>query len=283
MRLALFILPLVVSQAFAVRPNVIYGDDDRRDYYAVESRAVQSASEATVALMRAATLTDKGLTTEIASQPYGSGMGLCPTERFYEQETAAFCSGFLVAPDTIVTAGHCIRSQDACDSTRFVFGFRLEVPGAQPRAIPSEHVFRCRRLVHTVSNSDGEDFAVVKLDRTVDFVKPLAVRASGRPAVGDALTVMGHPAGLPLKVAGGATVRAVRDQFLVANLDTYGGNSGSVVFNSVTGLVEGVLVRGEMDFRYQNGCRTSNVCANGACRGEDVTLFERVLPYLSGN
>ena len=73
----------------------------------------------------------------------------------------------------------------------------------------------------------------------------------------------------------------VKDQFLVANLDTYGGNSGSAVFNATDGKIEGVLVRGEMDYVFKNGCRISNVCATDACRGEDVTLIERVLPALT--
>ncbi|MEK7233144.1 MAG: S46 family peptidase [Elusimicrobiota bacterium] len=33
--------------------------------------------------------------------------------------------------------------------------------------------------------------------------------------------------------------------FFVANLDTYGGNSGSAVFNVETNLVEGILLRSE--------------------------------------
>ena len=102
------------------------------------------------------------------------------------------------------------------------------------------------------------------------------------PQIGDPLVVIGHPAGLPLKVADGANVRSIglSGQHFVANLDTYGGNSGSAVLNGVTGDVEGILVRGEMDFIYQNGCRVSNRCLNDSCRGEDVTLFERVIPYL---
>ena len=64
--------------------------------------------------------------------------------------------------------------------------------------------------------------------------------------------------------------------FFVCNLDTYGGNSGSPVFNSSTHELEGILVRGETDFIVtENGCRKSNVCPqndpNFVCRGEDCT------------
>src|SRR6185295_6557109 len=86
------------------------------------------------------------------------------------------------------------------------------------------------------------------------------------------IIVIGHPAGLPTKVAGGAAVRDEKPAgYFTANLDTYGGNSGSAVFNAVTGLVEGILVRGENDYVWKGSCRVSNVCTNEGCRGEDVT------------
>jgi V8-like Glu-specific endopeptidase len=276
----LFILLFSSHQVFARRASVIYGDDNRTDYYAETDARLRSLSASTVALLRESALTNAGAVTNIATVPYGSQWGLCPTEPFYSQETAAFCSGFLVAPDLIVTAGHCIPNQATCDKTKFIFNFRLEASNSQPRSVPTDLVFSCKQLVHSVAIAEGEDFAVARLDRPVTHVAPLAFRTSGAPVAGDPLTVMGHPSGLPLKIAGGANVRAVQAQFLVANLDTYGGNSGSAVFNSATGEVEGVLVRGDMDFKYVNGCRISNVCPSEGCRGEDVTLFERVLPYV---
>jgi len=273
--LGLFMLP-----AHAYRPSVIYGDDNRQDYFQVADPAWRQKADATVALIRTASLDPAGALTNIKTVSYGQGMGLCATEPYYEQETAAFCSGFLISPDTIITAGHCVRNQQSCESTKFVFGFRLNAPASQPRSVPTENIFSCSRLVHSVAVPTGEDFAVIKLDRPVIHVLPLAFRMQGQPSAGDALVVMGHPAGLPLKIADGAAVRSVQAQHLVANLDTYGGNSGSAVFNGVTGEIEGILVRGEMDFIYKNGCRISNRCENAACRGEDVTLFERVLPHL---
>lgn len=264
----------------AFRPTVIYGADDRLDYFQVSSVAWQAKADSTVALIRSSKLETLGALTKILSVHYGRSLGLCSQEPFYDQETAAFCSGFLIAPDTIITAGHCVRSQESCASTKFVVGFRIEVAGVQPREIASDQVYSCATLVHSVATSGGEDFAVVKLDRPVTQAPPLAYRQSGSLAIKDALTVIGHPAGLPLKVAGGATVRSIGTEFLVANLDTYGGNSGSAVFNTESGEVEGVLVRGEVDFVYKDGCNKSKQCLDSDCRGEDVTLIERVRPYL---
>ena len=279
--LFLLLMPTIaVQQVFAVRPTVIYGEDDRIDYYQAED-AHKKMADGTVALIRASGLEIQGDWTQIKTIPYGQGMGLCTSERFYSQETAAFCSGFLVTPDTVVTAGHCIRGQTTCDSTKFVFGFRLEGEGQLPRRVPTTNVYGCKTLVHSVAQPSGEDFAVVRLDRPVTEVPPLVLRREGKIQVGEGLRVIGHPAGLPIKIAAGASVRSLQSQYLIANLDTYGGNSGSAVFNSVTGQIEGILVRGEMDFAYENGCRVSNRCPEQGCRGEDVTLIERVLPYLT--
>jgi len=273
----------VAVKPFSFAPTVIYGDDDRLDYYQVPEDDLRLTADSTVALVRAANLDTQGDVTNFKTTPYGASMGLCQDEPFFQQETLAFCSGSLVAPDIILTAGHCIRNQAACESTKFLFGFRLNDAVALPKATTSDQVFSCKTLLHTVANPQGEDFALVRLDRAVSHVQPLAYRTSGALIPFDGLRVMGHPAGLPLKVAGGAVVRTVNgaNGFLVANLDTYGGNSGSAVFNAVDGRVEGVLVRGEMDYVYKNGCRVSNVCPPEGCRGEDVTLMERVLPELN--
>lgn len=279
--ISLFVSVFAIHQAAArIKPSVIYGDDDRLDYFQINDQNTLRQADATVALVRAATLEVNGPLTTLKTNPYGTSLGLCVSEPFYNQETLAFCSGSLITPDIVLTAGHCLRSQLTCDSTRFVFGFRVGDPLTLPRQVSNDMVFSCKTLLHSVADATGEDFALVRLDRPVTHVSPLAYRTGGRLSVGDGLMVMGHPSGLPLKIASGASVRQMKEQFLVANLDTYGGNSGSAVLNSAGGFVEGVLVRGETDYTLVGGCRVSNRCGNQECRGEDVTLFERVLPVL---
>ena len=60
-----------------------------------------------------------------------------------------------------------------------------------------------------------------------------------------------------------------------ANLDTYGDNSGSAVFNRTTREVEGILVRGNNDYVADttNSCWRSNTVADNTANtdGEDVT------------
>ncbi|MDD5627517.1 MAG: serine protease, partial [Elusimicrobia bacterium] len=137
------------------------------------------------------------------------------------------------------------------------------------------------KLLGRLQEGAGADWALVKLDRPAAGHKPLALNKAGTPANKTPLFVIGHPAGLPTKVAGGATVRdASPEGYFVANLDTYGGNSGSAVFNAYTGLVEGILVRGENDYVWKGDCMVSNKCPEDGCRGEDVTKLSAVLSSL---
>ncbi|MCX5789575.1 MAG: hypothetical protein NTX64_13880, partial [Elusimicrobia bacterium] len=66
------------------------------------------------------------------------------------------------------------------------------------------------------------------------------------------------------------------------DVDSYGGNSGSPVFNADTGLIEGVMVRGQEDFEDAGGCRKSKVYLQGAGGGEQVTMISALLSDLPG-
>ena len=124
----------------------------------------------------------------------------------------------------------------------------------------------------------------MEVDRDMTHGSDLALRhADDEPklVMGGELTVIGYPLGLPVKIASGGTVRGFGRGFLVANLDTYEGNSGSAVLNSeklAKGqiLVEGVLVRGENDFEMTAPCYISKRCPSYGCRGEDVTLAAEI-------
>ena len=58
------------------------------------------------------------------------------------------------------------------------------------------------------------------------------------------------------------------------NLDTFKGSSGSPVFNEATGLIEGIVSKGEpKDFieARLGACSTIRRCGDTECRGEVVT------------
>lgn len=260
--------------------KVIYGADNRKDLYQVSDPLQLELADSTVALMQSSDLRIVGDVAQILGGNFGTELNLCPSEPYREQMLAAFCSGFLVAEDIVVTAGHCITDDQDCSSTRFVFGFGVKAQGVQPSQVNSSQVYACKSIIKRVQEAKGTDYGVIRLDRPVRDHQPLRLRRTGAIAVGDEIVVIGHPVGLPTKVADGAQVRAINAKYFSANLDTYGGNSGSAVFNKATGDVEGILVRGETDFKNQGSCTVSNVCSDTGCMGEDVTLISSVLPSL---
>ncbi len=264
-------------------PDVIYGTDTRIDLYQTTDPALKALADSTVALFQDSGVISQGATAKLVTQVYGEMMGLCREEPFYEQGSGAFCSGSLVAPDVIMTAGHCVPSPKDCAGIKFVFGFAIKVKGVPPDSVPESEVYGCRELIGRAQVSDGADWALVRLDRKVAGHAPLKLDLTGRIAPKTEVLVIGHPAGLPTKIAGGARVRdASNPGFFTANLDTYGGNSGSAVFDSATGLVEGILVRGENDYVKKGNCLVSNVCPADGCRGEDVTKIAVVAGKIPG-
>lgn len=263
--------------------RVIYGEDDRLDLFQVQQKSLIDLADSTMALIQQSDLTDDGSgRTKIRTTKFANSyrLPLCPNERFREQETAAFCSGFLVAPNLVATAGHCVQSQGSsnsdCATTRFVFGFNMKSESDVPTSVATGEIYKCRRIVAHKLDNMGADYALIELDRPVVNHAPLRIRREGAPGPNELMTVIGHPSGLPTKVSGNAQVRKVLSTHFVTNLDTYGGNSGSAVFNSITGEVEGILVRGEADFVVQGNCMASKVCESTACRGEDVTRISNI-------
>ncbi len=265
-----------------VTSNVIYGSDGRLDVYQLTDDRLKKLADSTVALVRSSDLSaTAGGITNVVGKNFGTEMNLCSSEKFREQDTAAFCSGSLVGPDLVLTAGHCIETLPDCNTTSLVFGFAVKSAGVLPKQVQTTEVYKCKDIVKTIRNNSGQDFAVIRLDRPVANHAVLQLRTSGEMSVGDGLVVIGHPVGLPTKVTTGGKVRSIANaEYLVASVDTYGGNSGSAVFNAQTGLIEGILVRGEQDFQSQGNCTVSKVCAEDSCRGEDITRISMARSFI---
>ncbi len=205
----------------------------------------------------------------------------CAEERFVNQPNPGSCSGFLIAPDLIVTAGHCLAIEKSCETYKWVFDFKLDKDTQTAGTkIPQENVYSCKQFVSGgLNNAFGFDFGVIQLDRDVVGREPLKIRTEGKIADEANLLLIGSPSGLPLKVASGAKIRAnAHPNFFTANTDSYQGNSGSAVFDAETGVVEGILVRGEEDFvpNFKEMCIESNKCKDDECRGEDISRLTSI-------
>ncbi|MBC97424.1 MAG: peptidase [Halobacteriovoraceae bacterium] len=287
MKLKGFILAALfcVTGTQAAQQKVIYGDDNRRDVYEESDTMLLELAKSTAALISTRGLSDDGQgMMKINGRKLGQARNFCADEPYGNQIAAANCSGFLVAPNVLVTAGHCVRSLSDCKNYNFVFDFKTTHSGQTEYKVPKSSVYSCKKVVKTVLNNWGDkmDYAVIELDRKVTDRAPLKYRTSGKVANGEDLVVIGHPSGLPTKIADGAYVRNnSQSAYFSANLDTYGGNSGSAVFNSRTGVIEGILVRGETDYARNGSCTVSYRCSNDGCRGEDVTRITNVAEILN--
>ncbi|QSQ22182.1 trypsin-like peptidase domain-containing protein [Pyxidicoccus parkwayensis] len=271
---------------------VVYGTDNRTDVYAHADATLRArAQQSTVALMNTSDYTVNATTGVVTfnASTLQSAYNLCSTERFLSDLTPAFCSGTLIDDDLVLTAGHCVTSASSCTSTRLVFNFyRTSATGMQ--TVTSADIFSCTSIVarqQATVNGRNLDFAILKLDRaaTPRFT-PAPIRAGNNAlAAGTNVTVIGSGSGIPFKIDSGGSVRDARAttlDYFVASTDTFGGNSGSGVYENSGYTVAGILVRGETDYVANGSCNIVNKCTETGCRGEDITYVRPAIDAYCG-
>lgn len=255
-------------------PN-IFGTDDRTEWYAHPDRSAKALARAsTMAVIPTervdasdpenVIIADRGAHTEVHM--------LCAGQAFGDQPVSARCSATLVAPNVAISAGHCFDGMDDCANSAFVFDWLYDAPGSFP-SLTIDDVYYCSS-VGAVMNVGDNDYAVLTLDRPVEGPRrPAAVRYAVAPlAYDDPVIVIGHPAGLPMKIDSGGRVVADGPIFFETTADTFSGNSGSGVFLP-DGTVVGIHVRGPDDFVDSGGCNVVNELDDNPTRttGGDAT------------
>jgi len=295
--LALLVLIAITRLSFSAPSNpsndikVVHGHDNRVDTFHLTGTMWEELSHSVAMQVQNSNLVS---IDEAWTRLLGSSLGesqqpaLCADELFTTQIIAGRCSGFLVSKDHLLTAGHCVENQADCDNMSWVFDYELKYLGDPDyTVVPSVNIFKCKEFISQhykphVAN-DSLDYALIKLDRQVVDRKPLKVRVEGKIEDSAPLAVIGHPDGLPKKFADGARVlENDHEIYFAANLDTFHVNSGSPVFHFETGMVEGILVRGEDDYVYDaiHNCSRVNTiinqCKDGSCHLEDVTRVTQV-------
>lgn len=266
----------------------IFGEDNRRAL--TSSSALYSLGRATAIAVLSTNRVLKGdgtldLNVDRLSQ-------LCSSERFFNEPSVSYaCTGFLIAPDLLVTAGHCVYALNnpnnelknetglACPIFDWLFDYASSGTGAVTLiGISQSHLYHCKQIVYAVQqeHSPFADFALIQLDRPVADRTPLAL-AGHPPDLGAPVFMIGFPYGTPLKLTDHARVtftNPVASAF-VTNLDAFEGNSGSPVFNSqneVTGILVGGTPSANTYYDTKNKCERFNRCDDNAknCTLPDV-------------
>lgn len=147
----------------------------------------------------------------------------------HQSNGAQYCTGWLVSPDTLVTAGHCIYDDDG-------WNFDLEYsPGANGDSRPYGTATATRLWTDTtwVSDRDSrQDWGIVKLDRAFSEAGYFGFRWQSASYDGTDVQLRGYPQDRPageLWGMGGPITESYPNN-LRYQIDTFNAQSGSPVF-----------------------------------------------------
>ncbi|TNF24599.1 MAG: serine protease [Deltaproteobacteria bacterium] len=263
--LIFFIFPFIAHAG-------VLGTDNRLNLNELESRSPIRLAKATATQINLKYLDSNG------EYPTGRLQNLCPGERYSTTPTLGGCSGFLIAPDILATAGHCFDYKNGCENDGWLFN-HFHAPEYPKQKLNKDDVYRCSSVLDFKHDMEG-DFALLKLDRPVEGVTPLKLSKLNEAKNDDPVVVLGYPIGLPFTWTGGGRVISHDKNFLRVDNDAWKNNSGSALFNMRTGKVEGILTNSMkgLSFSKIDGCRLSVHQKQDA----HVTLVNRLqrIPYL---
>lgn len=271
------------AQASPLRlPKVIYGEDNRTLMQNYPDSSIKNVARSTAAMFDKTKLKkdDNGNYKIVGASSLKEAFNVCPDESFSQELSAASCSGFLVAPNLLLTAGHCINTASECRGSVWVFDYTSNRVNKEHPVINAQMLYRCQSIMLSAYDVKNDlDYSLIELDREVTDRLPLLVRTDGKVESDEELVAIGHPSGLPTIIAdGGFAYKNEHSQIFGANLDTFSINSGSVVINKKTKEVEGILIRGQMDYVLdrEQTCLRPNLWRQDNYPGETITRITAI-------
>jgi hypothetical protein len=256
-----FLLTLLEFNGAHAVDKAIYGEDNRNEVFSAPP-IVQSLSRSVLGHVAIDSLANRGSYYEVQSATLGKKH--CSSVRFANQYTGPRCTGFLVAPNMVVTAGHCMKEAGDCEKYLWVLDYKTMSSNDQGYTkIPVQKTYHCKKLhARKFEYFGGADYSIIELDRNVEGRGPLEIDFEPDYSVGTPLYVLGHPSGLPMKYTDSAAINKNLEKVFESNLDVFGGNSGSPVFNASTNKVVGIISMGHADWVSRDGssCKVEKVC-----------------------
>ena len=294
--LALVLIHSVYANNFPALDGqkAIYGKDDRSFVNFKSSSMINELSKSIALIISKESVDKKIILSTIEAQLLSNhnGINLCLDEKFANHHTLNSCTGFLIAPDLVASAGHCFMNSSDCENKLIAFNVRLKNEVSNGYEIFNRNVYECSEIVSNVFDSSGlQDYAIIRLKKKVKDFKPLKLRSKGTVTTYDKVFMIGHPMGLPLVVTNSTTINDNSNEyFFKATLNSFEGNSGSPVFNARTFEVEGILVRGEEDFiqNQPEQCYLYQVYEQGTkeiptIKGEGVNRINVIQSFVKAN
>ncbi len=264
-------------------PGAIYNGDTREDV-STSSSPEKELVKATAVLVHSYRLVPaQNPVVKLNSTPLEQFYPLCPNEKFLTQPTLGFCSGTLIAPNLVLTAGHCVENQKDCNDSHFIFGWTEEK--SRQALLPSSEIYNCKGIVKFELNiRKNIDYAILELDRPVPGVRPAKIAKEVLLKPDQTLLSLSHPLGLPVKKDYARVLSDTPEMHTFkVQVDTFSGSSGSPLYNT-QGEIVGILSRGMDDileddiYRVQKegGCINFNACAVGLCFGQTYYKAPRI-------
>ena len=247
----------------------VFGQDDRKEVK--DAEGIADFVRATAVMIPKENIVGNKVfgetLRELLTKQFGTS-NFDPNVKFLDQPTCAYCTGFLIAPDILVTAGHCFKTLEDAKKYVWVFDYTNELKHnsyiGYVEVNPND-VYEVQEILGAEFSSTintNEDYSFLRLKRKSER-KPYRFRTSGGVSLFNDVTMIGSPTGLPLKVVQNSYVIDTKPKEWFKNsLDGFPGNSGGPVFNN-NGFIEGIHVRGAA--QYTNGRYTSDYKYDLSC------------------